>query len=217
MIKKKLLSKYHSVQFHFFQAIWKPSISKNIDDKKIVHLEVVYEKFTQQYINFMKQYMPEYRHIFIVTGQDKYPLIDHTDVYFIEYFGRIFQPKYMKILESSKKIIISGLFSDAPYLLPDHILGKTYIQLWGGDFYSLREMNENAINYNRIIDTFRKCAAIINLIPSDYDFFRDITGLNKKHYVCGMPDPLFEQTCKLLLNQAAHVKVSSPFRVLLGN
>ena len=90
-------------------------------------------------------------------------------------------------------IIVSGIFGYHKYLpfLPLKILKKTYLQFWGGDFYFYRNtkfFTKKYIHKFLLNLCIKKCAAIINLIPDDYNELSKIFPNDKKHLVGTMPN-----------------------------
>lgn len=163
------------------------------DVRTIVHITTD-EKFTSGYVNFMKKYMNQYNHIFIIESKRYLQFSDNSNVYILDNFRNIYKNKKLfAFLNKADKIIITGLFSVNLYysIMPSKIFRKTYIHFWGGDFYCLREKKEGLSflldRISRII-CIRRCAGVILLLESEYKVFKEICGFDKKNFVAEMPD-----------------------------
>ena len=173
--------------------------------KKIVHL-ITHDKFTAGYINFMKMYMKDYNHIFMVSvySHSKGESIDGKIIDFdnvIKYesgkdlaFGKIIR----KILEQADKIIVSGIFGieQLIFFWPNRIFKKVYLHYWGSDFYQMREkipFNDIMGNVKRyqLKSCFKRAKGFIFLIDGEYTEYKKITGILKERvYIAAMPlDP----------------------------
>lgn len=161
--------------------------------KEIAHI-LANGKFTTGYVNFMKQHMPLYRHIFVIVGiYDANNFIDNENIYLVNKSVEILvNPEIRKRLKQSSQIIVSGVFNThtAVAFLGKRQLGKTFLHFWGGDFYCLRESNgrlKTRIKNVLKIYCCRKCAGLIFLIDGEYDNFFEITHIVNAHYVAPMP------------------------------
>ena len=144
-------------------------------DNRICHIVNMDEKFTEGYINFMEKKLPEYVHVFFTlkpkTILDTY---ENTMIIYIQsYFDLVTNCKYQRIIRSTDKIIVSGVFGveRALALLGRQILKKTYFHFWGGDFYRYSNIISIKRRFAKIIlqICLKNCAGIINLVPNDYD------------------------------------------------
>lgn len=161
--------------------------------KEIVHI-VTNGRFTAGYVNFMKQYMPPYKHIFIISGIfDGNQFIDDENFYFVNKSVEILMNvEIRKLLKRSYKIIVSGVFNThaAVAFLGKRQLQKTFLHFWGGDFYCLREPVDRLKPFiKNVLKIYccKKCAGLIFLIEGEYDFFFEITHIANNHYVAPMP------------------------------
>ena len=172
--------------------------------KKIVHI-ITKDKFSVGYINFMKIQMRNYRHCFLLISSEnsnynENDLIDKDDIYYYKNScSLIVNYQFRNMFSSSDKIIISGLFGSLILiaLWPKSYMEKTYIQLWGEDFYCLRMKRKDLLH--RVADHFRlevlkSTQGIIFLIKEEENPFRIITGINPKNSFDApmMEDPLKE-------------------------
>lgn len=199
---------------------------------RIVHI-IHRDKFTVGYINFMRLKFPEWEHIFLTREYYNTELdIANKDniYYFLDSEERtIFNSgsKYLELFKDCNKVIISGLYFHLLIRgIPADLIRKTYLQFWGGDFYSFRFREVLKSRTPRAVlrwfkrrhfmgKTIRNCAGTINLIPSDVDALCEIFPNNTKHFVAPMPsDPLKTYEFDSLIGQK---KDSSTIRIVVGN
>lgn len=169
-----------------------------MENKKILHI-VYNDKFISGYINFLLMKMTNYQHTFIIANKNyELDLIEeefYSKVKQYDSMKDILSSECKKIMLDSDKIIVSGIFGVEKYLpfLPNNILSKTYLQFWGGDFYSYRDtrkFSKRQIHKRILHNCIKRCKGIINLIPSDYEAISEIFPNTTKHYVAIMPrDP----------------------------
>lgn len=172
--------------------------------KNIVHL-ITHEKFTANYINFMKTYLNDYQHTFCVTvyscSKDEKidgNLVDEENI--IRYSGRkkmAFGRDIRTLLKKANKIIVSGIFGQEHIIFywPNSILKKVYLHYWGADFYQMRNFiplrlktRRQWINRQHLISCFKRSAGAIFLIEGEYEEYKKITGIRKKNvFVAAMP------------------------------
>ncbi len=197
--------------------------------KKIVHL-ITHEKFTADYINFMKIYMKDYEHIFILTAYSHSrdenidgKLVDENNI--IRYSGRkrmLIGRDIRKIIEEADKIIVSGIFGIETiiYYWPCHIFKKMYLHYWGGDFYPLRKpvpLKDYRRRFHRYMlkTCFKRSAGAIFLIDGEYEVFKTITGITKKRvFTAAMPHAFDKDFLYLKYRNASD---GIPLRIILGN
>ncbi len=194
------------------------------DNKKvIVHISTD-EKFLVGYVNFMKKYMQGYQHAFIVESSRTIEFDNNEDVYFVASIKNIYGNKELfGLLQNADKIIISGLFSINLYysMMPKNIFDKTYIHLWGGDFYCLREKKPGFSEWldrtTRLI-CLKRCAGIIMLIEKEYEVFHEICGIDKLNFIAEMPMDIEDITACLNENIQLPIEVDrEKTNVLVGN
>lgn len=193
---------------------------------RIAHV-IQTDKFTTGYINFMNMEFSEMEHKFVIrdNGNEFYEVkpLDDSNVYTIKNYSEIFNDDHVKeFFYTSDKIIFSGIFEtrEAFPCLTAKMWKKTYLQFWGGDFYSLR----NQIPYYQIKAWLHKikylwyiyrCNSVLLLIPSEYKIFSSITGLKKKYYYLPMPiDPLKRTDASKYIDDK---KINIGKTILLGN
>lgn len=154
--------------------------------------------FASGYINFMKMKMNKYVHFFIMSDEGfELNLIDEKNIIIFSDYSKIKKEKdILQRLHESELIIVSGVFGSFRMLMhfPKVFLKKTLLQFWGGDFYGLRRnsafqrLYDHRITWRKIY--YRKCAGFIFLIDGEYEKFKEILGIEKRHYVAPMPaDP----------------------------
>lgn len=172
---------------------------------KILHI-ITNDKFTIGYINFMKRYMKKYEHSFLIsiynysgeTGK-RSDLIDEENVeYYSDSKWLAFGGKVRQMVREADKIIVSGVFGVEMMIFfwPQYAFNKMYLQYWGGDFYQVREKIKFGdwrrwIQRRMLLSCFKRSYGAIYLIEGEYEKYKDITGIQKKHvYVAGVPgDP----------------------------
>lgn len=191
--------------------------------KVIVHISTD-EKFLVGYVNFMKKYMQDYQHVFIIESSRYIEFDDNEDVYFVASIRNAYgNRKLYGLLQNADKIIISGLFSINLYysMMPKKIFSKTYIHLWGGDFYCLREKKQGFSEWldrtTRLI-CIKRCAGIIMLIEKEYEVFYEICGIDKLNFIAEMPMDIEDITVCLDENLQLPISVDKErTNVLVGN
>lgn len=169
--------------------------------KKIVHL-ITNDKFTVAYINFMKIYMKEYSHIFLVSrwscskeDLNDNNLVDLSNIIRYESGKQLaFGSKIRKLLKEADKIIVSGIFGleQLIFYWPTSIYKKMYLHYWGGDFYQMRKSpSRNLLDLfqrYQLKYCFEKSYGAIFLIDGEYEKYREITGIIKENnFIASMP------------------------------
>ncbi len=161
----------------------------------IVHI-VQRDKFTSGYINFMKIYMNEYHHHFIVLKKEQeLKVVNQEGMVFVEDFCSKLDQATAHLLSCAEMIIVTGVFSSFQILrrLPKRILSKTYLHFWGAEFYGWaenqgkRSIKEN-LRFQIRKKCFKRCAGYIFLIDGEYENFQKIFGIKKRHFIAPMPD-----------------------------
>lgn len=194
------------------------------DNKKIIVHISTDEKFLVGYVNFMKKYMQEYQHIFMIESSRSIEFDDNQNVYFVASIRNIYGNKELfGLLQNADKIIVSGLFSINLYysMMPNKIFRKTYIHLWGGDFYCLREKKQGFSEWldrtTRLI-CIKRCAGIIMLIEKEYEVFHEICGIDKLNFIAEMPMDIEDITVCLSEDLQLPIYVDRQrINVLVGN
>ncbi len=187
----------------------------------IVHV-VHRDKFTSGYINFMKTEMGS-ENIFI-TLKDGFELslVDEENIYYIENYPDCRRnSQILRILEESNLIIFTGIFDSLGLLrfLPRHILKKTYLQFWGGDFYYFAErrpLTDVSWNYwkHERVKCFKKCAGFIFLIEGEYEKFQESFKIRKPYFVAPMPA---DSRIHFRIKELRGKRRGSCTKVLIGN
>ena len=167
-------------------------VDDNFKDNKIVVHFIDGGTFFEGYYTFMNRYLPEYNHYYITTSE-----INKSNTFFIEDYKNLFNKERYKdikeLLCKSYKIIISGnfhLYLDLFIMFSNRkLLKKTFVQLWGGDFYYLNNGGsiKDRIAHWVMKRFYSKCKALVFLIPEDYSEFSKITNVHNDYYVAQMP------------------------------
>lgn len=188
---------------------------------KITHV-INRDKFTKGYIEFMKLYMDEYCHCFIVENRrEKLAIKNQEKIYYIDNFS-IISIELLDLLEESDLVIISGVFNSIQLLikLPNLIRKKTLLHFWGGDFYyynrkaGIFDLHFILSKYRRRY-YFKKCAGFIFLIEGEYEEFKKIFGLKKRYFIAPMPPDINRKN--IILKNRKNVKKTDEVKILLGN
>lgn len=195
---------------------------------KIVHI-ITNDKFTNGYINFMKSFMKEYEHFYLVAGWsktntsiDESTLVDTNNV--IRYGGveLIYSSSILALLKESDLIVISGCFGFERmiYSWPQYLFKKVYFHLWGGDFYQVRNKiswgdTVGSFHRHQLLKCFEWAKGLVFLIDGEYEAFKQITGLSKKnHFVAPMPEDIKNI---FPYEEYRNYKVDEKVRIIVGN
>lgn len=194
------------------------------DKSRIVVHILPDEKFTSGYIGFMLGRVKSVEHKFMILCSDAQGAKFEIPKKYSNYTSIICtKAKATKMqqedLAESNKIIVSGIFGGVELWLLRNggmkLLKKSYLQFWGGDFYSYREtepFSKKWFRKKRLHFCIGKCAGIINLVPGDYDELSKIFPNKTPHYVASMPGGAVEDWAKF-----SSKKHEGPKKVLLGN
>jgi hypothetical protein len=155
------------------------------------------EKFTEDFIFFVKDNFNVSQHVFILVGGVKdLPVSSDKDVNVLDIqtptklLSSI--PKLFILGLNCKKIIVHGLSQTYQLLFffcQPWLIKKMFWVIWGADLYSLLNRKERFVN--RIFDSMkklliRKCQGIISLVPGDYEIAKRITKTKAVYYNCFM-------------------------------
>ena len=104
---------------------------------KIVHI-IILDKFIPPFIDFINEHFDTNEHLFVILGKERYKfgLTKEHDVVWIDSIFKLFNLAVG--LNSSRKIIIHGLWSQIFNMIlfvQPWLLKKSYWVMWGGDFY----------------------------------------------------------------------------------
>lgn len=195
--------------------------------KYIVHV-VTRDKFTSEYVNFIKEYFNQYNHSFLIMNQgyNELNFIDNDGVCFFNGFQNLFDAEFMSKFENADAIIIGGVFGIELYLnfFPKRLKNKMYLQFWGGDLYQFKE-NTNTLNIwvmKKIRYIFMRsliCSSkkVCVLIDEDYDELLKIFRLkNKEHVTLPVPSYNLTKIPNDIINIAQNVQNSTK-KILVGN
>lgn len=202
--------------------------------KNIVHL-ITHDKFTADYINFMKTYLKEYNHTFCVTvyscSKDEKidgKLVNEENI--IRYSGRkkmAFSGEIRAVLKEADKIIVSGIFGQENIIFywPNSILKKVYLHYWGADFYQMRnsiplnlKTRQQWINRRHLISCFKRSAGAIFLIEGEYEEYKKVTGIRKKNvFIAAMPSNLERTDLFKKYRNSLTIETDSSIKIIIGN
>lgn len=182
------------------------------------------DKFTVSYIRFMIKKMGGVKkHCFIVYKPNAIFMAEDIDINGLDYSvvkknSELFSRKNIEKMKNADKIIVSGIFGGvekALVLLWKGIAKQIYLQFWGGDFYSYRNVNffSKAWLRKKILHRcIKRCAGVINLVPGDYDELSKIFPNDRPHYVASMPsDPTKKR------DYSKYFDWPNNHRIILGN
>lgn len=203
--------------------------------RKIVHY-LFRDIFTSGYIDFMVTAMDEYEHLFIMKNKAKVfkhgiksnkaeeiKINPKAQVIFIEDDKEIYESPILRShFYSADRIIISGLFETLSYfhVYDDSIWNKIYLHFWGGDFYCFREENMRLASPKRhndkllLMQAINRCAAVLNVVDTDYERLADILKIEKLHFEAPMPE---KDRALLSSDRATWSGEDRPLRVVIGN
>lgn len=193
--------------------------------KKIVHI-IENQKFTLGYIEFISKNFKEYEHTFFVPikGEDwleNVSLVNEAPVIKFRIREMIGRKGHTGLLRDADKIIVSGFFDFSMMLMfwGRSLMNKTYIHLWGGDFYCLKEKSRSGEEWLAQVAkkiAFRRCKALIYLMEGEDKAFYSITGMEKPYYIAAMPEdsrtdvdfdkyrnPVYNGVSKILIGNSA--------------
>ena len=192
--------------------------------EKIKVLFVIYlDKFTDGLYGFLKNNF-DFESKFLIYGKKHQFDFDNDpeNTVFIDHYKAV--NKSSQCYEWAKKadlIVFSGLFGTDKLFLrfPKGSVDKSYLQLWGGDFYPLRDTKGVSLK-NRIGMLYKKriinkAKGIITLIPDDYKELCSICHPGGKHFIAPVCDNGYNM--QLINEYRQSDKSGSTVWVLLGN
>lgn len=153
---------------------------------KIIHIFLV-EKFTDGFVEFVNQNFELEQHDFLIYGKNylKLNCLKEKNVMYRRDLA-LFLSKQENIekLLAYDKIIIHGLFDASiidKWFLNFRLLKKTYLYLWGGDFYP---EDVGKYDYSKIKRSFiiRHAAAVINILPIENQIVKKLYHVKGKQY-----------------------------------
>lgn len=185
------------------------------------------DKFSSGFVNYMKKHFTMYSLHFVIRdhGREQFPLnlLDYKNIYYVNEYKHILDDANLAgLVNSADKIVISGIFDTMDVLsrFNSKQIGKTYLQFWGGDFYSYRGKAKfyqirHKWRKRRLIQCCSKCKGLIFLIDGEYEKFKSITHVEKKFFIAPVPgDPLAFQDIDFGVLRAQKNKTK---RIVLGN
>lgn len=194
----------------------------------ILHYVLNDRKFTEGYIRFFATNFKQHEHRFVLFNKgvpdymfriDKSYELDDNIAFVQSHVIAKQNGKVRSWFYNSDMIIISGLFGTERCMLrfPPSLLKKTYVHLWGGDFYRLNEIKSLKRLIRRTYKKFviENAAGVINLIPGDYDKLCQFLTPKGHHFVAPMSDngearDMFEEL-------QGTPKTTSPVTIMLGH
>lgn len=185
---------------------------------KYLHI-ISCDKFTDGFINFIYNNFDFEEHAFIVYGKNRFTKkYTEPNILSIQDFRGIpFTSLAKTWIHESELIIVNGVFGGERcliYYIP-RVLKKTYLMLWGGDFYGYRQ--KKLYNLGEIYRKFiiKNAAGVINLIERDYQELCKIVHPKGKHFIAPMADDGY--TRKLIKKFGCFPKRNKEIVVLVGN
>jgi len=157
-----------------------PATSSNSDlgqgtKNPIVHL-FPHSTFVLSFIENNNKYFNKDDHCYIVYGKafaSIKEMSDEDNIVRIKEFADL-DASTMQKIKDSKKIIVHSFFSNdlMLFLLFHRLYKKSYILLWGAEFYTLRSSLTGFMGiYSRFRKwCMRKAKVFITLIPEDYEY-----------------------------------------------
>lgn len=189
---------------------------------KVVHV-IDHDKFTVGYINFMKQYIFQHEHYFIVCSKIPLALQNQKGVFYVDSYQIPLSPSLWQLLNECDAVIFSGIFNTI-YLLkqfPAHVLRKTYLQFWGGDFYNYR-WSPSPVHIRYYWDKFmrkllyQKSAGHLFLIAGEDKEYEKIFGHFTRNYIVPVPGDN-DSSAREILSLRQNAKLHANTHILVGN
>jgi hypothetical protein len=158
---------------------------------KIIHI-ISADKFTPPYIEFINNYFELKEHFFIIYGEftKKFDLPENAFMLKRDISSGI---KLEKLLHSSDKIIIHGLFVSERFLvlliIHYYLLKKCYWVIWGADLYfhiTKKDSYKLKIREYLLKSIIPKFTGIITHIKGDYELSQKWYGAKGRYYYCFM-------------------------------
>ena len=175
----------------------------------------------------MKTYINDVEHYFILIKNEKYPLnvVNGDNILVLNHsVDLLFNSNVQILIKNCEKFIISGLFEVIEFIdfYDNAVWNKVYLQFWGGDFYTFRDINKNAnllLQRHITLKCINKCQGIINLIEEDYSELLKVFPVKKKHFVASMPmDPIELKSIRFEEYIENYLKTEKKVcRITLGN
>ena len=138
---------------------------------KILHIMIGASPYNIKFIRFLKSYFDNGKHKIVVIGSNNGFYDSH--ITFINKKKQVF--KLRKLMHSSEKIFIHGLFSTRLLLLysfSPRLLKKSYWVIWGGDLYYYKFRNKslksNIYEFMRG-KVIKNIGHIVALVEGDYE------------------------------------------------
>lgn len=193
---------------------------------KLKVLYIIYlDKFAEGFSRFLRTQFPENESRFIIYGKKKQFMFeaDSSNTVFLENHKLLNKNSdAYKWAEEADIIVFSGLFAGAEKCLmkfPRASVKKTYMHLWGGDFYDLRKKVPVYNIRQRLSDAVKKhyiknAKGIINLISGEYEQLCEIVRVKGEHYIAPVCGGNNSDMCadKFRLDKSV-----SPVKICLGN
>ena len=157
---------------------------------KIVHI-IILDKFIPPFIDFINEHFDANEHLFVILGKERYKfgLTKEHDVVWIDSIFKLFSLAVG--LNSSRKIIIHGLWSQVFNMIlfvQPWLLQKSYWVMWGGDFYFPKKQSWIK---RQVIKNMKH---FITYLKGDYELVQQWYGAKGKYHECFMyPSNLFKE------------------------
>lgn len=189
--------------------------------KKICHI-IYDDKFTPGYVDFFVTNVPQHTHYFVIFGGKYERLYSKNNYAVYKNIIRINSIlkihsllKALYISNSSDKIIISGFFGidKILFIFPKKFWNKTFIHLWGGDYYPY-----TIINHSLSKRIFKKCLSKCKgLITNDSENQIISKSLNIYKENIDLNMPSYAKDYSYIENDMPKRSKHSFIRILVGN
>lgn len=189
-------------------------------------LFIVYlDKFTEGFYKFIiSNFKKQYNYFLFYGSKHEFDFdINPNNCFWCDSYKNLnTQKDVIKIAKDCDHIIYSGLFEleKCVFIFGLKSLKKTYVHLWGNDFYCLKDVNSFNIK-RRISLVFRKyvinhAAGVINLINGDYEMLCKYCTPKGCHFIASMcGDGSVIEIVKHLRNTTKSEEY--PIKILIGN
>lgn len=188
--------------------------------QKILHMFLV-EKFTDAFVNFVNSNFEMESHTFLVYGRKRYNLACYHEK------NVMYRPNIKQYLSQSAnreklmlydKIIIHGLFDQDVldvWFLDKKLCDKTYLYMWGGDFYpeSLKDESWQQNIKRRYI--IRNAKGIINILSNENKIIDRLYHARGKKYSVFYYDS--DQSERIIGTPLKKIKNQLPIKIQVGN
>ena len=151
----------------------------------ILHI-IPNDKFAPQFIDFIEKHYNYDEHRIVVLSYHGTIFVKNPQPNKVELIYKNASSFYKLFwyMRSSNSIIVHGFFSRAvmALLIASRSIEKSYIVLWGGDFYCYRYESKKRIQLMRYV--LRRCRGIVTLLEEDYLLAKKWFGIKAQFFPC---------------------------------